>query len=25
VIYPANTPPQKDVVSHLRNEIRKLF
>jgi len=25
VIYPPNTPPEKDVVSRLRNEIRKLY
>jgi len=25
VIYPPNTPPAKDVVSRLRNEIRKLY
>jgi CubicO group peptidase (beta-lactamase class C family) len=25
VIYPANTPPEKDVVSRLRNDIRKLY
>jgi hypothetical protein len=25
VIYPANTPPEGDVVTRLRKEVRKLF